>query len=145
MSVFLIQKIKTDSVNHADSGDIKTFVHFSGSPILKILLNFWNCVGGTLMRGYFILKITVNVNLITVIIFVYNMRVLIWFRLNLRNFNPRNFQFLVGFSFKTIFAPSPTTTTFISKDAEFLCAPFDTCEKFAACCPLPNRPRKCSK
>ena len=62
--------------------------------------------------------------------------VLIWFHLNPRNFNPRNFWFLVGFSFKTIFAPSPTTTTFISKDAELSCTSFDTCERFAASCPL---------
>ena len=66
--------------------------------------------------------------------------VLIWFHLNPRNFNPRNFWFLVGFSFKTIFAPSPTTTIFISKDAEFLCASFDTCEKFVASCPHAQTP-----
>ena len=66
--------------------------------------------------------------------------VLIWFRL--RNFNPRYFQFLVGFSFKTIFAPSPTTTTLKSKDVEFSFASFDICQKFVASCPLPKRPRK---
>ena len=74
MSDSLIQKIRIDSVIHADSGDVKTLVQFSGNPILEILLNFWNCVGGTHMRGYFILKITEDVNLITVAIFVYKMR-----------------------------------------------------------------------
>ena len=60
--------------NRTDSGDIKSLVQFSGSQILKILLNFWNCVGGTHMRGYFILKITENENLITVVILKYQMR-----------------------------------------------------------------------
>ena len=60
----------------------------------------------------------------------------------LRNFNPRNFQFLDSFSFKNIFAPSPITTTLVSKDAEFSCASFHICQKFAASCPLPKRPRK---
>ena len=76
-------------MNHADSGDIETLVQFSGSPILKILLNFWNCVGVTHVRGYFILNITEYVNLITVVIVIYK----IWFCLNPRNFNPRNLQF----------------------------------------------------
>ena len=71
--------------------------------------------------------------------------VLIWFWLNPRNFNPRNFQFLVGFSFKTIFAPSPTTTKFISKDAELSCASFGIYEKFAASCPLTETPTQMSK
>jgi len=66
--------------------------------------------------------------------------VLIWFYVNLRNFNPRNFQFFVGFSFKTIFAPSPTTMKFISKDVEFSCASFDICLKFVACCPRTETP-----
>ena len=56
----------------------------------------------------------------------------IWFWLNRRNFIPPIFQFLVGFSFKTIFAPLTSTTTFISKDTEFSCASFGTCEEFAA-------------
>ena len=60
--------MRTDSVNYADSGDIKTLVQFSGSPILKILLNFWNCVGGTHMPDYFIIEITEYFNLITVVI-----------------------------------------------------------------------------
>ena len=36
--------------------------------------------------------------------------VFIGFHVNPRNFKPRNFQFLVSFWFKTIFAPSPRTT-----------------------------------
>ena len=66
--------------------------------------------------------------------------VLTWFYVNLRNFNPRNFQFFVGFSFKTIFAPSPTTMKFISKDVEFSCASFDICLKFVAYCPRTETP-----
>ena len=65
---------------------------------------------------------------------------IIWFYLSPRNFNPRNFRFLVGFSCKTIFAPSPTTTTLVSKDVEFSGASFDICEKFAAWCPLTQTP-----
>ena len=62
--------VGTDSVNNADSGDIKSFVQFPWNLILK----FWNCVGGTHMRGYFILKITEYVNLITAVILIYKMR-----------------------------------------------------------------------
>ena len=34
---------------------------------------------------------------------------------------------------------------FISKDAEFLCASFDTCQKFAASCPLTQTPTQIKK
>ena len=60
--------------NRTDSGDIKSLVQFSGSQILKILLNFWNCVGGTHMRGYSILKITELLNLVMLVILIYKMR-----------------------------------------------------------------------
>ena len=70
------------------------------------------------------------------------------FNVNLKNvcLNKRNnhifIPFLVSFSLKTIFAASLTTTTLISKDVEFSCASFDLCQKFAASCLLPKRPRK---
>jgi len=44
-TIFLFLKIETDSVNHAHPDDIESFVQFPGNPILKILLNFCNCVG----------------------------------------------------------------------------------------------------
>ena len=66
--------------------------------------------------------------------------VLIWFHLNPRNFNPRNFQFSVGFSFETLFPLPPSVTTFISKDVEFYCASFDIYEKFAGACPPTQTP-----
>ena len=40
LAIFLIQKIGTNSVIYADSGDIKIFVPFPGNSILKILQNF---------------------------------------------------------------------------------------------------------
>ena len=63
----------------------------------------------------------------------------------LRNFNPRNFQFLDSFSFKTIFAPSPITTILVSKDAEFYCASFHICQNFAASCPPTQTPTQILK
>ena len=46
------------------------------------------------------------------------LRVFIWFRLNPRNFNPRNFRFLVSFSFETIFPLSRSATTFHTERCE---------------------------
>ena len=60
-------------------------------------------------------------------------------------FQPTQFPFLVSFSFKTIFAPPPTKTTLVSKDAEFSCASFDTCEKFVASCPHAQTPTQMLK
>ena len=68
--------------------------------------------------------------------------VLIWFRINPRNFNPRNFQFSVGFSFETLFPLPPSVTTFISKDVEFYCASFDISEKFVASCAPTDTPTR---
>ena len=45
-------------MNCADSRDTKLLVQFLGNLILRFLSNFRNWVGGTRMRGYFILKIT---------------------------------------------------------------------------------------
>ena len=39
-AIFLFQKMGTDSVNHADSGDIKVLVSFPGNSILKFFTNF---------------------------------------------------------------------------------------------------------
>ena len=66
--------------------------------------------------------------------------VLIWFHTNSRNFNPRNFHFLVSFPFETIFPLSLSVTTLISEDVEFYCASFDICEKFARWCPPTQTP-----
>ena len=72
--IFLIQKVGTNSVIYANSGDIKILVQFPGNSILKILQNFWKCVGGVYMRGYLILKITQSVQLFTLINFIYKIR-----------------------------------------------------------------------
>ena len=72
--IYLFQKVVTDSVNHADSGDIKVFVQFPGNSISKILQNFWKCVGGAYMRGCSILKITKNVSFITLDISICEIR-----------------------------------------------------------------------
>ena len=47
-AIFLIQKVGTNSVIYADSGDIKILVQFPGNSILKIFENAWVasiCVG----------------------------------------------------------------------------------------------------
>ena len=93
------------------------------------------------MRGRLILKIAQSDNFITTVILIYKSGYLF----DPRNFHPRNFHFLVSFSLETIFPLSPSVPTLISKDAEFPCASFDTCEKFATSCPLSKRPRKNSK
>ena len=61
--------------------------------------------------------------------------VFVWFRFNPRNFNLRNFRFLVSFSFETIFPLSPSATTLVSKDVKFPGASFGLYEKFARGCP----------
>jgi len=87
--IYIFQKVLSDSVNHADSEDVKVFVRFSENTILKFFTNFWKCVGGADTRGCFILKITQCVDLITLVILIYKLAVVIWFRPNPRNFNPR--------------------------------------------------------
>ena len=57
------------------------------------------------MRGCFVLKIPPCVNSGSIRYIKWG--ILIWFRLNPRNFNPRNFQFLVGFSFEVFTHCSP--------------------------------------
>ena len=59
-TIFLIQKVGTDSVNRADSGDIQIFIKFPGNPILKFLLEF--C---------FILQITHYDFVITTVMLIY--------------------------------------------------------------------------
>ena len=127
-------------MNHSDSGHIKILVLFPGNSILEFWLKFWNCVVGTHMRGRFVPKSSNEYIFLHWSFWSVKLRVLIRFHVNPRNFHPRNFKFLVSFSFKTIFAPTPTTTTLVSKDVEFSCASFDICEKFAASCPLTQTP-----
>ena len=85
--IFLIQKVGTNSVIYADSGDIKILVQFPGNSILKILQNFWKCVGGVYMRGCLILKTTQSVQLFTLIIFIYKIRCI-----HLISWQPTQFQ-----------------------------------------------------
>ena len=95
--IFIYQKVGADSVSHADSGDIKVFVQFAGNSILKISLRFWNSVGCGHMRGCFFFSKSPNVYVLLRWSFLYaKLGVLIWFRINPRYFNPRNFQFENG-------------------------------------------------
>ena len=57
-AIFLFQKTGNDSVDNSDSGDIKILAKFPGNSILEFWLKYWNCVGGTHMRGCFVHKIT---------------------------------------------------------------------------------------
>ena len=66
--------IESDSVNRADSGDIKLLVQFLGNTILKFSLRFRNCVECVNMRGYFILKTTQYVQLFMLAILIYETR-----------------------------------------------------------------------
>ena len=107
ISFFLVQKIEYDSVNLSDSGNIRFLVRFPGNSILKILQNFWKCVGGVYMRGCLVLKITQSVQLFTLINFIYKKVVFIGFHVNPRNFNPREINFLAGFLAITFFRVEP--------------------------------------
>ena len=101
---------------------------------LKWISKFWpNSLGNRFCKFCWIFEIYMVLGLF------------IWFYTNPRNFNPRNFQLLVSFSFKTIFAPSPTTPTSVSKDVEFSCASFDICQNFAASRPHTQTPTQKSK
>ena len=50
-AILSFQKIRTDSVNCADSGDTKILVQFPGNSILESSTNFWKCVGAADKRG----------------------------------------------------------------------------------------------
>ena len=73
-AIFLIQKVGTNSVIYADSGDINILAQFPRNSILKIFQNFWKCVGGIYMRGCLILKIAQSVQLFILINFIYKIR-----------------------------------------------------------------------
>ena len=47
----------SDSVNDADSDDIKILTWFPGNSILEISIKFCNCVGSAYMRGRFFMKV----------------------------------------------------------------------------------------
>ena len=94
------------------------------------------------MRGRFPMKVCLFT--------IYNCPVILGYFLgwvylivNLRNFNPSEIQFFVGFLCKTIFLPLPHRTRLVSKDVEFYCASFDISEKFvASCAPMDTPTRK---
>ena len=71
------------------------------------------------------------------------LRVLIWFRLNPRNLNPRNFHFLVGFLFETIFPCRPLWRHRYQKMWNFLPHLLIYVKSLSHDVPLPKRPRKC--
>ena len=73
-AIFIFEKLGTDSVNYADSRDIKILIWFPGKSILKFAIIFWKCVGGAQMCGWNILKIAQCVNLITPVIFICKIR-----------------------------------------------------------------------
>ena len=139
-ATFLFQNIENGSVNRADSGDIQFLVQFPGNWILKSLQNFWKCVGGAYRRRCFNLKITQGVQLFTLISFIHKIKGIHFILCQPTQFSPPNFSIFGRFSFKTIFAPTPTTTTLVSKDVEFSCASFEICKKFARWCPPTQTP-----
>ena len=51
-------------MNRADSEDMKILDWNRGNSILKFLVEFWNCVGYTNMRGRFRIKLCQIVNFI---------------------------------------------------------------------------------
>ena len=70
---FLYRNIESDSVDHAESGDIKILIKFLGNSLLKFLLNIWNLyVGCSHMRGVFTIKIIQYVNCFKLVIFIYH-------------------------------------------------------------------------
>ena len=68
---FFVSKNGSDSMNHADTGDIKVLNRFPGNSISKFSTNFWKCVSGADMRGCFILKITQCGGLIPLVILTF--------------------------------------------------------------------------
>ena len=49
---FAIKNTVNDSVNQAETADIKILVQFPGSRDLKFFLEILNCVGGSYMRRF---------------------------------------------------------------------------------------------
>jgi len=106
-AIFLIQKVGTNSVIQAASLDIKILVQFPGNSILKILQNFWKCVGGVYMRGCLIFKITQRVQLFTPINFISEIRGIHLISWQPTQFSPPLNPFLTVFLVRTFFRVEP--------------------------------------
>ena len=57
MEIFCSLNRVSDSVNDAESNDIKILTTFPASSILKIWMKIYNCVGSAKMRGRFFMKV----------------------------------------------------------------------------------------
>ena len=56
MEIFSKPNRDSDSVKNSESNDIKFITGFPGNSVLEILIKICNCVGGTNMRGFFLMK-----------------------------------------------------------------------------------------
>ena len=104
---FYFKKTGNESVNHSDSQHIKIMGQFPGNSILKICKIFENAWVASICVGVWFSKSPRVFNFLRWSISYIKQGVFIWFHVNPRNFNPRNFIFLVSFSFKTIFPSRP--------------------------------------
>ena len=90
---FLFKKTGNDSVNYFDSGHIKRFWSIPWKFDFEIFANFLKSPNEYLFLRWSFWGV--------------KRRVLIWFRLNSRNLNPRNYENLVGFLLRTFFRSQP--------------------------------------
>ena len=57
MEIFCSLNWVSDSVNDAESNDIKILTRSPASSILEISIKIYNCVGSAKMRGRFFMKV----------------------------------------------------------------------------------------
>ena len=77
------------------------------------------------MRGRFFMKVyIIAIQNCPVILVCFQCR-FIWFRVNLRNFNPRKIAFSDGFWYKTIFPPSTPVIGHVQSDVDFYGESYD--------------------
>ena len=139
-AIFLFENFGTDSVNYADSGDIKLLVWFPGSSILKFSIIFWKCVGCAQMRGCNILKIAQCVDLITPVIFIRKIRGTYLILPKPTQFQPTLFPFFVRFFIQNHIFPPPHWYPKMQK-WNFLAHLLIRVKSLSHPVPMPKRPR----
>ena len=103
------------------------------------LQNFWKCVGVWFSKSP-------NVYILLRWSFSYaKLRLLIWFHINPRIFNPRNFHFSVGFYSKLFFPSRPQGRHRYQKMWNFIAHLLIYVKSLSHHIPLLKRPRKRSK
>ena len=99
LTSFLYRNIQSDSVDHTESGDIKVFVHFPGNSILKLR--------GLRPYAWVVNSQNYPMCIFMLVILICEIGGTYLISHQPTQFNPRDFYFLVGFLFKTIFPCRP--------------------------------------